>query len=586
MNQEKNNQDDFEILSDTDQQEQVKKDSLQHQNSNHSQQSSKSSVKNEQNTRDRQISKEEFDQYLKEKRKNSQLMERAQTAKQPSSTQAPQQVAANQSTQKKPQSGVAPKQEQKKINRDVQSAVLLNQPQKQKPSELPQIQRKYFLPAYSATTNNKEAEGKGSMFFNSTIEANSTKNKLNRNWSATSKFTLKQFSLLKQNPTKVAPPLIIHLEPEDENYDDLRDKLWDQVYFTKNQINELNQDNNNLRAKVWNIEKENRKMIKQIENWNLYKGVIFDEENKPFVDSATSEKVFTDQNFQAISMKKEIKQLQEEINEQEGIIKELRQKLKATKEDQVAMKDQLHESLKETLIAYQINKVQKQNKTQEMSKLKLENIEYRKQLLQQSISEIIEKNRVLKFMIEVQQQTYEKSLEELKQYQQKIEKKEIEEEQLENELKERIPSGELKELPQKNQRKQQTRISSVAISKNIDEQLEEKDMIIEEQQKDIQKINYDMQEITRNSILEKQDLMKEINDYKEWIRELEEKYLVLQSRHSKRLIRNNQQNTNNYSIGLTQYGSNSYFSNSIQDIPDYIVKENMVAKNTNPLAFK
>jgi len=33
-------------------------------------------------------------------------------------------------------------------------------------------------------------------------------------------------------------------------------------------------------------------MIKQIEGWNLAKGVIFDEENKPFVDSATSEKVF------------------------------------------------------------------------------------------------------------------------------------------------------------------------------------------------------------------------------------------------------------------------------------------------------
>lgn len=66
------------------------------------------------------------------------------------------------------------------------------------------------------------------------------------------------------------------------------------MYYTKNQINELNQNNQNLRARAWNIEKENRKMVKQIESWNLASGVIFDEENRAFVDSATTELVFKD----------------------------------------------------------------------------------------------------------------------------------------------------------------------------------------------------------------------------------------------------------------------------------------------------
>lgn len=51
--------------------------------------------------------------------------------------------------------------------------------------------------------------------------------------------------------------------------------------------------------------------------------------------------------------------------------------------------------------------------------------------------------------------------------------------------------------------------------------------MIAEQQKEIEKIKYDTQEITRNSILEKQDQQKEVQEFRELITELEEKYLVL-----------------------------------------------------------
>lgn len=46
-------------------------------------------------------------------------------------------------------------------------------------------------------------------------------------------------------------------------------------------------------------------------------------------------------------------------------------------------------------------------------------------------------------------------------------------------------------------------MSTSGVTKSIDEQIVEKDLLLEEQELDIEKINYNIQEITRNSILEK-----------------------------------------------------------------------------------
>jgi hypothetical protein len=46
-------------------------------------------------------------------------------------------------------------------------------------------------------------------------------------------------------------------------------------------------------------------MKKQIENWDLERGAMFNGDSRPFVDSATSEKVYKDQNFSAVTIKSE-----------------------------------------------------------------------------------------------------------------------------------------------------------------------------------------------------------------------------------------------------------------------------------------
>jgi hypothetical protein len=45
--------------------------------------------------------------------------------------------------------------------------------------------------------------------------------------------------------------------------------LWNSTYLTKYNINDFIEENKTLKAKVWNYEKENRKMHKQLEQWGL-----------------------------------------------------------------------------------------------------------------------------------------------------------------------------------------------------------------------------------------------------------------------------------------------------------------------------
>ncbi len=83
--------------------------------------------------------------------------------------------------------------------------------------------------------------------------------------------------------------------------------LWNSTYLTKYNINDfivkefegegriyqfVKEENKTLRAKIWNYEKENRKMFKQLESWGMINEIS--NEAKPFVDSATLFKVFND----------------------------------------------------------------------------------------------------------------------------------------------------------------------------------------------------------------------------------------------------------------------------------------------------
>jgi hypothetical protein len=45
--------------------------------------------------------------------------------------------------------------------------------------------------------------------------------------------------------------------------------IWDKNYNYKCVINTVKEENSSLKARIWNVEKENRKMERQIDSWNL-----------------------------------------------------------------------------------------------------------------------------------------------------------------------------------------------------------------------------------------------------------------------------------------------------------------------------
>lgn len=79
--------------------------------------------------------------------------------------------------------------------------------------------------------------------------------------------------------------------------------IWDKNYTYKKAINHLKEENSSLKARVWNVEKENRKMGRQIESWNLNSFVSANLSKKPYIDMATVEKVFADQDYNIVSIK-------------------------------------------------------------------------------------------------------------------------------------------------------------------------------------------------------------------------------------------------------------------------------------------
>ena len=74
--------------------------------------------------------------------------------------------------------------------------------------------------------------------------------------------------------------------------------LWDKKYDYQQGINQLKDSNSSLKAKIWNIEKENRRMEKQIEAWGLN-----DRQLRPHVDASTMHTVLSDQDYSIVSLK-------------------------------------------------------------------------------------------------------------------------------------------------------------------------------------------------------------------------------------------------------------------------------------------
>lgn len=89
--------------------------------------------------------------------------------------------------------------------------------------------------------------------------------------------------------------------------------LWDKNYSLKQAINQLHEENSSLKARIWNFEKENRKMDRQIEYWSL-KEYMATTGKKIYIDTATLEKVLADQDYNIVSMKIDIVELEKTLS--------------------------------------------------------------------------------------------------------------------------------------------------------------------------------------------------------------------------------------------------------------------------------
>lgn len=103
--------------------------------------------------------------------------------------------------------------------------------------------------------------------------------------------------------------------------------IWEKNYQLKVLINALKEDNSSLKARLWNFEKENRKMDKQIESWNLSQ-LFADSRKKPYIDMATVSKVCSDQDYEIVSNKITIAKLEHTLDEREHAIQDLLKKTK------------------------------------------------------------------------------------------------------------------------------------------------------------------------------------------------------------------------------------------------------------------
>lgn len=93
--------------------------------------------------------------------------------------------------------------------------------------------------------------------------------------------------------------------------------IWDKNYTFKCLINQAKDENSSLKARIWNLEKENRRMERQIEAWNLA-DYVQTNQKKPYIDMATVETVLGDQDYHIVSMKMQIFELEGQLQEKEN----------------------------------------------------------------------------------------------------------------------------------------------------------------------------------------------------------------------------------------------------------------------------
>lgn len=250
-----------------------------------------------------------------------------------------------------------------------------------------------------------------------------------------------QTCVSKQLRLSVPPPLVVDMEKQNDNdLFDLRDKLWDQVYLTKIKINQLKEENSNVKAKIFNLEKENRRFQKQIEGWNLEKGVIIDQNNQAFVDTATTEKVYKDTNFNSVSLKEQLKEQQALLRQKEERIKDQEHQIQSFKSEAETLNEALSDAYKELMINFMKLKEEDQKRQQKQAFINDDEVETlleEQGRLQYQVKEMVMKNQMMRFEIETQKSANAESQLEKEQIQKQLEQRQKEIEALQLDLKEK-----------------------------------------------------------------------------------------------------------------------------------------------------
>ncbi|CAD8071926.1 unnamed protein product [Paramecium primaurelia] len=243
------------------------------------------------------------------------------------------------------------------------------------------------------------------------------------------------------------------------------------------------------------------------------------------------ESIISDKNnkqvLQPLGRKDQIKMLQDYLQEKINEYSQVEKKIELYKKEGDQMNDYVEDLIKEYCLQL-VRQGKKENTTDDQIKL----LQEKKQQLKQETIQLHNLNKVQYFELEVQQGLSLKLNAQKQQLKRKIQLFDEYYKKTEQKIRQKQPNLDFNEMPKAQRNKQKPNAVAI-IQKTPDEILQEKTMLIDEYTKKIEQLTFQIQEITRTCILEKQELIKKIQDTKEEQLKLSDKILNLRLRLNK-----------------------------------------------------
>ncbi|EAS06761.1 hypothetical protein TTHERM_00690000 (macronuclear) [Tetrahymena thermophila SB210] len=322
--------------------------------------------------------------------------------------------------------------------------------------------------------------------------------------------------------------------------------LFIEIQNLKVQKNEIIQENNQVREKIINLERDIKQMSRQLNKWNIESRMVFDEAVEPYIDSQSCDKVYEDPNFYLTSLRKKVKEMKQEINQLDEQIKEYNDTLRNIRTDLRAEQRQT-EMEKQLMIEYQLyrekisqirqdtseqpqdqRQAQKNNQNE-----KKELIKERDQLLKQ-IQKVKDDNKTIMIEISLQMELQEENDAQIAKLEKKAQQRHQKLNQYRQEIIDKSPEDLQKQkimLKQKNiQMEEEKKI------RNADQQ----NSLIQIQFEKLNSLKFDFQEFRRKQILENQQSNKQNQELDNLIQKLKSDYIKVQSQiiKKKKILKN------------------------------------------------